>query len=884
MRIKFLVLCLIFFGYSGVVQSSELPSIEDTIHPEIWLTAGPFASGARESATTPFPEHGGFGNIEPQAGMEHHSILYNQGKVTWRNDTINEDGVLQIQYDDVEPDWEDLRQYKGRTFTRIRTFAHTQIEIDQPRRALVAARGIGSFRLNGKVYSGDFYNKGYLNVPVVLEEGTNDILLAIGGNTSSEGYFAIMPVEDELIAITDDLTEPHLVRNKDYRDLHLGMPVSNTTNEWKHDVQARVYYTLPNGEEKLIAEKTLPSIGPLAYQHSALSLDMSELEWNEIHQQDSLPLSITLSHKEQNFHFETHLPIKEEDEPFNVTFPDADNSVQFYSAFPPENKDPDHNYPAIFFLHGASVDATGSNGFTQKDWSWIIAPTNRRPFGFDWEKQGRINALNSLDHARDNFGLNEDQIYLTGHSMGGHGAWVLGTGHPHLFAAVAPSAAWASFDIYTPFLTRQDHLLGNPANLQLLKSLLQPTRTLSMVENLRHVPAYILQGGDDRSVPPDHPRMFNKRLSNLGYEVTYNEVPGKGHWWRFDDTEGADCVNHEELMEFIKGRERVTSPDTIRFRTAGLSESHQAYWAKVLQRENFTDDSRLKIVVEDTDDGYVIHAETFNIQKFELNLEEAPLDPNNTTMILNGEEMPVPDMHSMTIFLEERDLAPGEPVPEYQKSPEKQGPIARAFYEPFALVFATQGEEVWQQQTYNQARRMAQSWYYRGNGRTIIIPDTLVDEETEENYNIVLFGSPETNAYYGKLNEQLPVRVYEDSVVAGRKYTEELNIFQRILGRDAAVFGDQAIYNADLSVKFIYPNPENPERFVQVNGGATLNSQALSMAPAMLSSADGLPDFLIFDEQIREKGFASLINAGFFDNRWRYNEEHSFRQPLKMRY
>ena len=35
------------------------------------------------------------------------------------------------------------------------------------------------------------------------------------------------------------------------------------------------------------------------------------------------------------------------------------------------------------------------------NWAYIIAPTNRHPFGFDWEEWGRFNALATLDAARE---------------------------------------------------------------------------------------------------------------------------------------------------------------------------------------------------------------------------------------------------------------------------------------------------------------------------------------------------------------------------------------------------------------------------------------------------------------------------------------------------
>ena len=45
-------------------------------------------------------------------------------------------------------------------------------------------------------------------------------------------------------------------------------------------------------------------------------------------------------------------------------------------------------------------------------------------------------------------GVDRRRVYLTGHSMGGHGTWHLAANDPDRFAAVAPSAGWATFDTY----------------------------------------------------------------------------------------------------------------------------------------------------------------------------------------------------------------------------------------------------------------------------------------------------------------------------------------------------------------------------------------------------------------------------------------------------
>ncbi len=70
---------------------------------------------------------------------------------------------------------------------------------------------------------------------------------------------------------------------------------------------------------------------------------------------------------------------------------EIDGSVQYYGlreAVPGKPGDP---LPGIVVTcHGASVEAEGQAGaYGKKSWLHLIAPTNRRPYGFDWEDFGR---------------------------------------------------------------------------------------------------------------------------------------------------------------------------------------------------------------------------------------------------------------------------------------------------------------------------------------------------------------------------------------------------------------------------------------------------------------------------------------------------------------
>ena len=115
------------------------------------------------------------------------------------------------------------------------------------------------------------------------------------------------------------------------------------------------------------------------------------------------------------FNFEIKFRVRKPHESFCETFlSKIDSSVQYYAVLPPKNYNPDKKYALIFALHGAGVEARGLvNAYSQKDWAFIVAPTNRRRFGFDWEDWGRLDALEILNIVKKKYPIDTLRIYLT---------------------------------------------------------------------------------------------------------------------------------------------------------------------------------------------------------------------------------------------------------------------------------------------------------------------------------------------------------------------------------------------------------------------------------------------------------------------------------------
>jgi len=132
-------------------------------------------------------------------------------------------------------------------------------------------------------------------------------------------------------------------------------------------------------------------------------------------------------------------------------------SGQYLLFLPQDYGKGEKRYPLIFYLHGGSlrgndierVRSLGLPQLVENDKSFpFIVLSPQCPEGEIWTDTDLLIAI--LDDVVSQYAVDRERVYLTGHSMGGRGAWYLAYKHPDRFAAIAPMsggptiAAWAS--------------------------------------------------------------------------------------------------------------------------------------------------------------------------------------------------------------------------------------------------------------------------------------------------------------------------------------------------------------------------------------------------------------------------------------------------------
>jgi predicted esterase len=810
------------------------PSIGQKIEINDWHFLGPFSIGPRE---------GVIGITDDPAAMRpddasYVSTLVQGGYVTWGETQPDSTGWVYIEYENVP--WDTLMDVYGYAGIVTGAYAYAEFEVPQESRALIRAERIGSFYLNGRLYHGDPYGHGFTRVPVNLKGRINRVILKLSGFGDHRFKFEVLPVPAPVMLL-DDYTVPDIIEGE-RGTFWIGISLLNTTHKRIDNLTLAV-----GGGLTREAEHTLTNLVPHCVKKVPIRVELTApVHLTDAAETNKIDIPVSVSYHGYAFRDTVSMRIRRKGESFKRTFISSiDNSCQYYAVLPPFDYDPGSQYALILTLHGAGVEAGDQvDAYKSKPWAFVAAPTNRRRFGFDWQDWGRLDALEVLKDATASLPIDTDRIYLTGHSMGGHGAWHVGLTHADMFAALAPAAGWTSFELYVPWFLQKAYLHGEAGQQAIRAMSLRQDWPLSFVENALNLPVFILQGGSDDNVPPVHARMFAERLEDLGYPYEYKEDPGRGHWYSIDSLDVA-CVDDPDLMHFFQGKVRDPFPRHVVFSTTNVAHAGRSFWLEITRQQKPYHVSRIEGHVKDR----TIEIVTSNIGEFRISLSEDLIPHGRIEALIDGRKHRITHTDERVITFARRggQFRPGAvPRPGFSKSPQLYGPIRQAYFSPFVLVYGTQGDAHTADLLLHQARLEAYQWWRRGNGLVEILPDIEVTPDIVSAYNLILFGGTSENLITSRIERHLPIRRRDDSFVVG----------------GIEVDGES------LAAKFIYPNPLNRHRLVVVHEGCGYEGLRLSTFVTTLYAGAGLPDFIVFDKSVMRLGWGGMIAAGFFDTDW----------------
>lgn len=137
-------------------------------------------------------------------------------------------------------------------------------------------------------------------------------------------------------------------------------------------------------------------------------------------------------------------------------------------------------------------------GYNNRGWYGSLGQKSRRSNPQNLGELSELDVMNVLAIVRRDFVIDEQRIYLMGHSMGGGGTFHLAIKYPDIWAAlgaVAPA-------VYT---------------------------TPDRLGEIKHLPVIVVQGDRDKLVSVKQTRVWIEKMKELKMKHVYIEVAGGGH-------------------------------------------------------------------------------------------------------------------------------------------------------------------------------------------------------------------------------------------------------------------------------------------------------------------------------------------------------------------
>lgn len=192
------------------------------------------------------------------------------------------------------------------------------------------------------------------------------------------------------------------------------------------------------------------------------------------------------------------------------------NDVTYaYCVYVPPDYTPDRAWPVILFLHGSGE--RGDDGFLQTDVGIgralrrnhraipaIVVMPQCRP-GTTWAGEMGTLALRCVEATSREYHLDPQRLYLTGLSLGGHGAWHLAARVPAHFAALIVICGFAD-------LSDSD------------------AEARRLAPQLKDIPILCFHGAQDANVPVQKTREMFAAIRAAGGRIEYTEYPDGTHF------------------------------------------------------------------------------------------------------------------------------------------------------------------------------------------------------------------------------------------------------------------------------------------------------------------------------------------------------------------
>lgn len=541
----------------------------------------------------------------------------------------------------------------------------------------------------------------------------------------------------------------------------------------------------------------------------------------------------------------------------------VDGSTQPLGLVFPEGLDitdsnADAKVPLYVWLHGRGDKMTELHFICERlDKRGQIAPQGSivvHPFGrqcVGYKSAGETDVMEAIRFVCDNYPIDEDRIVLMGFSMGGAGVWHLAAHYGERFVAASPGAGFAE-------TARYQRLTPDRYPPKYEQLLWQVYDVPGYVRNLFNLPVIAYSGENDKQIQAA--RVMEEAFEQQGRTLPHLIGPGMGHKYHPDTLEELLSRMHEYVVQgrskapqdfFIQSpHPRYASREWLTI--DGMKEPYadtrvDAHWLKGPSTES-------ESVENQTNEGRSRQGQwkltTLNVSRLTIDTDRdnAPRE----VITLDGQAIQLPSNVGGPIHLESNSgkWLIVDSFQAIRKRPGLSGPIDDAFVDSFMVVTPTgksAGNTRVDEWVACELEFFQRRWRSLMRGELRVKRDSEVTESDIRQHHLILWGTPESNSLLGRFLDQstIPLRWTDREVRIGTK------------ALDASQHIPQAIY----------PNSENPDRYVVLNSGLTFRP-----AHDRTNSLQNphLPDWAVIslDEAPSAERPGRVVQAGFFDDRW----------------
>jgi len=350
------------------------------------------------------------------------------------------------------------------------------------------------------------------------------------------------------------------------------------------------------------------------------------------------------------------------------------------------------------------------------------------------------------------FSIDPDRVFLSGWSDGGFTAIWLASRYPHLVAGIAPNCANWQY-----------------SNVNQI--------------GLSNVPMLVVDGWYDGGYVQGNFCRWHA-LHTMGCDVA--GIFGQ-HGHSYQPYE--DVAEFRRILDWAKTKRRNLWPRRVRYATWNLSW-HRAFWFSIERMVNPSLAAQIDAKVEE---GNRIEARVWNVAAYKLLLSDKLLNPRRPLQVFTNGSESYSGPFKSEITIEVIKLPEGK----YVKCAEMPGgitaQITRSTYglrrggglripgRKWLWVKPTGGEE----KTQKLLSQWAPEWAK---------PDVELTEADIATGNLFVYGGPEINRFSARVASELPVK----------------------LGKGKFTIGKRVYDQPTNCVKFLHPNPLNPEKYVIV--------------------------------------------------------------------